>query len=139
MTSRILLAEDTAPIRDWIMKHLDKAGYSVTAVENGVAAFTLYQDTQRDPDIGNAVIPFDLVVTDGKMPGMPGWELIGKIRKYEVEHGGAVKGRTPVVILGISSSPEYLKDLEKAGATSTLCKPFKKQELLLAVENCLRG
>jgi two-component system cell cycle response regulator CpdR len=61
---RILLAEDDDSMREYLVRALERVGYSVTAVDRGTAALPLLQ---REP--------FDLLLTDIVMPELDGIEL----------------------------------------------------------------
>lgn len=66
---RILLAEDDPAVSYILMRYLDKAGFAVRAAPDGRAALALF-DAE----------PADLLVTDFRMPGMNGEELILALR-----------------------------------------------------------
>jgi len=66
---RLLLAEDDDQVRAVAVKILEKAGYLVTAVENGDAACRVLAEA-----------PFDLLILDVVMPGMPCREVIARAR-----------------------------------------------------------
>ena len=61
---RILLAEDDTAMRQYLERALERAGYSVTAVDRGTAALPLIEQER-----------FDLLLTDIVMPEMDGIEL----------------------------------------------------------------
>lgn len=75
--------------------------------------------------------PFDLVITDMKMPGMDGLELIRRLKAHNRE--------IPVVVL--TGFPDVRNAVEsmKLGAAEYLSKPFEKEELLGLVEALLSG
>lgn len=66
---RILLAEDDPAVSYILTRYLEKAGFAVRAAPDGHAALALF-DAE----------PADLVVTDFRMPGMNGEELIVALR-----------------------------------------------------------
>lgn len=66
---RILLAEDDPAVSYILTRYLDKAGFAVRAAPDGRAALALF-DAE----------PADLLVTDFRMPGMNGEELILALR-----------------------------------------------------------
>ncbi len=66
---RILLAEDDPAVSYILARYLDKAGFAVQAAPDGHAALALF-DAE----------PADLLVTDLRMPGMNGEELILALR-----------------------------------------------------------
>src|SRR4051812_3771983 len=67
-TPRILIVDDEAPIRALLGEHLQQVGYHVMLAPNGRAAM----DVLNQGD-------FDLVLTDVRMPGMNGLELLAEI------------------------------------------------------------
>jgi two-component system response regulator HydG len=69
---RILLVDDNANGLAARKSVLEELGYSIVTCTSGADAMD--QFTSRDP--------FDLVVTDYKMPRMDGLELIGRLRKH---------------------------------------------------------
>ena len=68
LNSRILIVDDEAPIRALLGEHLQLVGYDVAQAANGVAALKLLAGGE-----------FDLVLTDVRMPGMSGLELLAEI------------------------------------------------------------
>ncbi|MEW6020766.1 MAG: response regulator [Pseudomonadota bacterium] len=69
---RILLAEDDPAVSYILTRYLDKAGFTVRAAPDGRAALALF-DAE----------PADLVVTDFRMPGLNGEELILALRRRQ--------------------------------------------------------
>src|SRR5438034_10340625 len=68
LNSRILIVDDEAPIRALLGEHLQLVGYEVAQAANGVAALKLLAGGE-----------FDLVLTDVRMPGVSGLELLAEI------------------------------------------------------------
>ncbi len=78
---------------------------------------------------------FDLIITDLRMPGMSGQDLILAIRKFEREKG---RLRTPILVLtGEALQAEKVACLSRYGADEYLLKPVKMQCLMDAVEALL--
>lgn len=75
-TVRILLVEDDADLRDVLQALLESQGYSVGAAGDGLEALSRLD-----------LEPFDLVVTDYRMPRMDGMALITSLRA-DPAHGG---------------------------------------------------
>jgi CheY-like chemotaxis protein len=120
--ARVLVIDDDPAVCATIEAVLANAGHEVTSAKDGRAGTAAF-------DAG----AFDLVILDLFMPGMDGLETIRTLR-----------ARTPKIpILAMSgimarqaASPDYLKMANKLGATATLAKPFRPQQLLRAVETC---
>ncbi|RME40751.1 MAG: sigma-54-dependent Fis family transcriptional regulator [Deltaproteobacteria bacterium] len=113
-TEHILLVEDDDSLRRVTEYQLSEAGYEVVAVESGEAALeALAQDR------------FDLVLTDVRMPGISGVELLEKVVH---EHPGLL-----VIVMTAYATVEQAVAAMRAGAHDYLTKPFSRDGLLLAV------
>ena len=72
------------------------------------------------------------VVSDLKLPGMSGLELLGELR--------ARGGGPPVIVITAHDSPAVRGEAERGGAAAYLAKPFLGSELLTAIESvCSNG
>ena len=72
---------------------------------------------------------FDLVLSDIKMPGKTGIEMVGELRR--------VRPSTPVVLMTAFGSIDSAVDAMRAGAFDYITKPFEPEAVLLAVERAL--
>ncbi|MFH1672593.1 MAG: response regulator [Pseudomonadota bacterium] len=72
---------------------------------------------------------YGLVISDLKMPGMDGVELIGEIRKLD-EH-------IPILIITAYGSVESAEEAIHKGAYDCITKPFRKEQILIAIERAL--
>jgi len=72
---------------------------------------------------------FDLVITDLKMPGMDGIELIAEIRKIDKS--------IPILIITAYGSVESAEDAIHKGAYDYITKPFRKEQILIAITRAL--
>ena len=112
---KILVVDDEATIRDLIGKGLSQiGGYSVEVAQNGVEAI---EKIEKDV--------FDLVLTDLKMPGMDGIELLKTI-----------KGTRPevlVILMTAYGTIETAVEAMKIGANDYITKPIDLNELLLHI------
>lgn len=116
---RLLLVEDHVPLADELIAGLTRQGYAVDWLADGRDA--LHQGHSE---------PYDLIVLDLGLPGMPGIEVLEKWRSAGLT--------TPVLILTARSSwAERIEGL-KAGADDYLTKPFHPEELQLRVQALLR-
>lgn len=127
----ILIVDDEPDVRDSVKYVLDRAGYSVRAVEGAIEA---YAELARNPT--------DLVITDIIMPKINGVEAIESIRKAFPSvriiaiSGGGNFGITEYQPTAITTTA-YLVSAERAGAHLVLTKPFEATELIRAVEQVL--
>ena len=73
----------------------------------------------------------DLVITDLRMPGMNGFELLSKLREIDAD--------IPVLVMTGYSSVENAVEAMKRGATDFIKKPFDFQELKLMIERTIQS
>ena len=112
--SLILVVEDEAVIRSELRRLLTRAGHSVSEA----ATF----DEARDSDLD----AFDLVISDVRLPGGVGTELLEQTSE------------TPVVIMTSFGTIKSAVAAMKAGAVDYISKPFDPEELLLTVDSILK-
>ncbi|WP_062380707.1 response regulator transcription factor [Pseudomonas abietaniphila] len=116
---RLLLVEDSVPLADELISGLSRQGYAVDWLADG-----------RDAIHQGASEPYDLIVLDLGLPGVPGLEVLQKWRADGLS--------TPVLILTARGSwAERIEGL-KAGADDYLTKPFHPEELQLRIQALLR-
>jgi len=120
MTSRVLIADDDAVVRDIVRRYLERDGLEVRAVGDGNEALRVLS-TER----------IDVAVLDVMMPGPNGLSLCRTLRQ-----GGDYS--VPVILLtALSEEDDRIAGLE-AGADDYLTKPFSPRELALRVRSVLR-
>ena len=115
---RILLAEDDDSMRLYLVRALERVGYSVTAVDRGTAAVPLLESEN-----------FDLLLTDIVMPEMDGIELAQ--RCAVVAPGTRVMFITGFAAVALNPDSDAPKD------ASVLSKPFHLKDLVNEVERLL--
>ena len=113
--ARILVVEDNQAVRRFSATALSDSGYQVDSAEDGAAAWDAIQ-TQH----------YDLVITDNKMPGLSGVELIERLHSMRVG--------VPVILASAIAPTDLKHDLQPV---VVLKKPFAMNELLNAVERVL--
>lgn len=116
---RLLLVEDNVPLADELLADFARQGYAVDWLADG-----------RDALVQGATEPYDLIVLDLGLPGVPGLEVL---RQWHAD-GLA----TPVLILTARDSWAERIDGLKAGADDYLSKPFHPEELALRIQALLR-
>lgn len=118
MTGRILFIDDDRAGREVALFNLRKAGYEVTAASNGTEGLSVFAPEK-----------FDLVVTDVKMPGISGIEVLRRIRAQAPD--------VPVLVITAFGNVETAVEAMKEGADDFIGKPFHRDQLLLSVEKAL--
>ena len=111
---RILLAEDDNAMRQYLERALERAGYSVTAVDRGTAALPLLEQER-----------FDLLLTDIVMPEMDGIEL--------AQRAGAIAPDMRVMFI-TGFAAVTLKAGKAVPQAKVLSKPFHLRDLVLEVD-----
>lgn len=112
--SRILIVEDEQVIRSALRRLLEKHNYDVSdagAVNEAVAQFSLAD--------------FDLIISDLRLPGAPGTDLI------------KLAGHVPVLIMTSYGSMRSAVDAMKLGAKDYIAKPFNHDEMLETIATLL--
>lgn len=117
MKINILIVEDDEAISNLIKINLSMAGYKSKQVFDGVEAFNLLKEEN-----------FDLILMDIMLPGMDGFELMKKIKKFNV----------PVIFLTAKNGLADKVTGLKSGAEDYIVKPFETIELLARIEIVLR-
>src|SRR3989337_2347264 len=115
----ILIADDSAAIREVLSELLRQRGYQTITVTNGAEALQAVESK-----------PVDLVLTDVRMPGMGGLNLLEKIQVRMPD--------IPVVLLTAGPSVEVTVQALRLGARDFLTKPTSSRELLRVVESQMR-
>ena len=120
MTKRILFIEDDPAGRELGIFNLRKAGYHADEAKDGTDGLKLFSASS-----------YDLVVTDLKMPGVSGMDVLREIKKLNAQ--------VPVIVVTAYGNVERAIEAMKLGATDFIGKPFNRDHLLLAVEKALEN
>ena len=118
-TGRIMVVDDELHVRTTICSVLEKHGHRVKAFENCNDALAAFLQNG-----------FDLVLTDVKMPGMDGVELMGRIREHDPD--------TPVILMTAYADLEIATNAVKKGAFDFIIKPLEFDYLLTAIAKGIR-
>jgi response regulator RpfG family c-di-GMP phosphodiesterase len=116
--ARILVVDDERVIREILAEFLALEGFSVHTVEDGEKALTELR-----------LHPYDLLITDLKMPRLSGLQLLERI---EAERLGVLT----VLMTGFGTVETAIEAMKK-GAYDYLLKPFKVEEVIHVVERAL--
>jgi excisionase family DNA binding protein len=115
---RVLVVDDEASIRDLLSKTLALAEYDVDLAPDGRSAL----DRLR-------VIPYDLLITDLKMPGVDGLAVIREARRLKTD--------LPVIIITGYSTEASAIEAVNLGVSGYLTKPFRVPRVLAAAAKAL--
>ncbi len=111
--SNILVVEDEPIIQESLVRLLRRQGHDVT----GVASVAEAEE--------NSINMYDLIISDLRLPGAPGTELIGRAAP------------TPVLIMTSYSTVQSAVEAMKQGAIDYISKPFNHDEMILTVKRIL--
>ena len=117
----VLVVDDEQLVRETLRQFLEHAGHEVFEAANGTQALAAIKTR-----------PYDLVITDILMPEKEGIETIMDLREQMPD----------LVIIAISGGDragaiDVLGIAKKLGANDVLVKPFRREEVLNAVEKAL--
>ena len=110
----ILVVEDEAKMRRLLELQLAEEGFRAQTVADAEAGLKLLNKE-----------PFDLIVTDFKLPGMSGLEFLQAVKR--------VNANLPVIIMTAHGTVESAVEAMKIGASDYVLKPFALAELMLVI------
>ncbi len=113
-SEKILIVDDEEGMRKLLARVLIKHGYDAVIAGSGEEALALVEtDT------------FDLIITDIKMPGMDGLELLNEIKSFDPD--------LPIIVITAYGTVESAVQALRAGAYDYITKPFETDEIHLTV------
>jgi two-component system sensor histidine kinase EvgS len=107
---QVLVVDDHAVSRQIMAQQLRFLGHDVEEVSDGHAALDAWRSR-----------PFDVVITDCRMPGMDGAALAAAIRRYEVQRN---EDRTLILGVTADAQPEEIERYVQGGMDECLIKPI---------------
>ena len=117
---RLLVADDVAVNRVLIRALLQHLPFEIDEVESGSHAIEKVIASR-----------YDAVLMDMQMPAQDGYEATSAIRKWEREHG---VNHVPIIALTASALDTDVERARKAGCDAHLSKPFRREDLLRALD-----
>ncbi len=114
----VLIVEDEDRMRELLHKIIAREGYQVEEAPNGNAALACFEDRI-----------YDIVLTDIKMPGINGIELLKEIKK--------ISPRTYVIIMTAFGTINSAVEAMKQGAYDYISKPFKLDEIQILIRKII--
>lgn len=118
---KILLAEDDDMLASLLGHWLEKSGYDVSHVTNGLQV----------KDYLNEDLP-DLIISDIMMPYFSGIELVEHVRK-------TLNSKLPIILISSASNDQNILNAFELGANDFLSKPISPPELLVRVSRALKA
>lgn len=116
--NRILVVDDDHSMRLALAESLESCGYDIAAAENGREALELFRNGK-----------FDLVVTDMKMPGMTGIDVLRVVKELAPD--------VPVILITAYGTVGTAVEAMKEGAAEFIMKPFSLDDLEAVVKHVL--
>jgi two-component system response regulator AtoC len=109
---RVLIVDDEQNLRHMLQTLLKREGYEPVGVASVEGALLEIEDR-----------PYDIVITDLRMPGQSGMDLVDEIRRRNID--------TTVVVMTAYGSRDIAIEAMKRGAYDYISKPFEADELVL--------
>ena len=120
MAEKILIVDDEPDMLKLLSMIIrEKTSYEVTTTNNPVEALDLAQKN-----------PFDLVITDLKMPGLDGIELLDAVKQVDAD--------IPIIIITAYSSVEAAAETIQKGGFDFITKPFRKEQILFTIDKAMK-
>jgi|OpeIllAssembly_1097287.scaffolds.fasta_scaffold07175_2 DNA-binding NtrC family response regulator len=120
MAEKILIVDDEPDMLRLLSMILrDKTSYQVTTTNNPIEAIELAKHGG-----------FDLVLSDLKMPGLDGIEIIDAVKKVDED--------IPVIIITAFASVESASEAMQKGGFDFITKPFRKEQILFTIDKALK-
>ena len=110
--------DDEERMRQLLAIMLSRSGHAVDQAGDGLRALEMIES-----------VPYDMVVTDIKMPRMDGMTLLRKINSMQIP--------CPVVVITAFATVDSAVEAMRSGAADYITKPFDQDRILLAVERTL--
>ncbi len=114
-TQHILVVDDDSAMREMLASLFEEQGVSVQQAASADEALESARESE-----------FDAVLSDIKMPGTTGIELVGALRR--------IRPDTPVVLMTAFGSIESAVQAMRAGAFDYITKPFEPEAVLLTMD-----
>lgn len=118
--TQILLIEDDPSGRELAVYNLENSGYEVLQAPDGATGLKIVEKE-----------PVALIITDVKMPGISGIDVLRKVVRSH--------SHIPVIVISAYADVEMAVEAMKLGATEFLGKPFSRDHLLVVVKKALES
>jgi len=120
MAEKILIVDDEPDMLKLLSMILrEKTSYEIITTNNPMEAIELAKQGG-----------FDLVISDLKMPGLDGMEIIDAVKKVDED--------IPVIIITAFASVESASEAIQKGGFDFITKPFRKEQILFTIDKALK-
>ncbi|GAB6182473.1 sigma-54-dependent transcriptional regulator [Thermodesulfovibrio hydrogeniphilus] len=120
MPEKILIVDDEPDMLKLLSMIIrDKTPYEITTTNNPVEAVELVRKGS-----------FDIVITDLKMPGLDGLQLLDEAKKRDED--------VPVIIITAYGTIDAATEAIQKGGFDFITKPFKKEQILFTIEKAVK-
>jgi DNA-binding NtrC family response regulator len=120
MPEKLLIVDDEPDmLRLLQMIVREKTPYEVTTTNNPLEALELARKGG-----------FDLLITDLKMPGLDGIELLNAVREFDAD--------IPIIIITAFATAEAADEAMEKNAFDFITKPFRKEQILFTIEKAIK-
>jgi DNA-binding NtrC family response regulator len=120
MAEKILIVDDEPDMLKLLNMILrEKTSYNITTTNNPLEALEIAKQGG-----------FDLVISDLKMPGLDGIELIDAIKKVDED--------IPIIIMTAYGTVESATEAIQKGGFDFITKPFRKEQILCTIDKALK-
>ena len=120
MAEKILIVDDEPDMLKLLSMILrEKTPYEITTTNNPIEAIELVKKER-----------FDIVISDLKMPGLDGIEIIDAVKKVDED--------TPVIIVTAYGTVESATEAMQKGGFDFITKPFRKEHILFTIDKAIK-
>ena len=120
MKKKILVVDDTLHVLEEVRDILEMENFEVIAATNAIEG--MLKLSKETPD---------LVITDLRMPGLTGFDLLGRVKSMDLDK------EIPVIVLSANADKENIKKAISLKASHYLKKPCSADELIDTVRTII--
>lgn len=113
----LLVVDDSSINQRVVAMSLRNTVEDIDVASDGLEAFEKYCEKQ-----------YDVIIMDGRMPVMDGYESTRKIRQFEIEKG--IDKKSTIIALTGSDTDEESQNCIDSGMNASLLKPFRLNQFL---------
>ena len=115
---RILIIEDDNEMKSLLKEFIEEEGYTIDSVDNGLKAL---EKLVRQP--------FDLIITDIRMPGLTGLDILPRLKKFQPD--------VFIIVISAFGGERACRRAFERGATAYIEKPIDLQKLKTLIHDLI--